>query len=413
MLAVLGQKHWKPHSMDIRTAFLHGSELSRDIYVRPPPEANVDGIVWILRKCVYGLSDASLQWYRKVCEVVTQCGSKPSKVDLAVFYWSDNIGSVYGILSCHVDDFIWGGSTKFEQTVISTIRSSFNVGREEEKCFSYVGVEVFSSVNGITLEQRDYLDNLKTLGLDKSQMLQHQAALTSSQLEAYRSKIGKILWIARQARPDVLFDASMLASAQKNATVQNIIDANKVIRKLKAEQVALKFHFLGDENSLELVVFSGASLANLPDGGTQGGHFIALRGENEHFSPLSWQSKKIRRVVRSTLAGEALALSDGVDSAIYLATLHAELTTGQAKPGLPIVCLTDNHSLFDAVRSTKFVADKRLRLEISSLKEMIQRQQIKLIQWISAKIQLANCLTKRGASALNLLKALSDGVWHV
>ena len=73
--------------------------------------------------------------------------------------------------------------------------------------------------------------------------------------------------------------------------------------------------------------------------------------------------------MRSTLAGEALALADGVDSGMFLATLFAELTTGKAKRELlPISCVTDNHSLYDAVKSTKFVAEKRLRLEISNIK---------------------------------------------
>lgn len=39
---------------------------------------------------------------------------------------------------------------------------------------------------------------------------------------------------------------------------------------------------------------------------------------------------------------------------------------------VPIVCVTDNFSLVDALKSTKFVAEKRLRLEISSIKELIQ-----------------------------------------
>ena len=214
-----------------------------------------------------------------------------------------------------------------------------------------------------------------------------------------------------------MFEASNLAAFVKGATVQNIIDDNKVILKLKSEEVALKFQFLGNENALELVIFSDASLGNLPDGGTQDGHFIMIFWENGRFSPLYWQSKRIRRVVRSTLAGEALALADGVDSGMFLATLFAELTTGKAKPELlPISCVTDNHSLYDAVKSTtggKFVADKRLHLEISNIKELIQRQQIKQLEWLATRGQLADCLTKKGTSSFGLLKAINDRIWHM
>ena len=30
--------------------------------------------------------------------------------DPAVFYWLDDCCNVMGVLACHVDDFIWGGS---------------------------------------------------------------------------------------------------------------------------------------------------------------------------------------------------------------------------------------------------------------------------------------------------------------
>ena len=115
-------------------------------------------------------------------------------------------------------------------------------------------------------------------------MLQRHSTLTKCELEAYRSNVDQILWIARQTGPDVMFDAPSLAASVKGVTMQNIIDANKVIRKLKSEEVALKFQFLGDDNALELVIFSGASLGNLPDGGTQGGHFIMIVGKWKIFT---------------------------------------------------------------------------------------------------------------------------------
>ena len=38
--------------------------------------------------------------------------------------------------------------------------------------------------------------------------------------------------------------------------------------------------------------------------------------------------------------------------------------------------------------------------------------QIEAIKWIETKGQLADCLTKKGASPLNLLKALETGAWQ-
>lgn len=171
-----------------------------------------------------------------------------------------------------------------------------------------------------------------------------------------------------------------------DVTVQTLHDVNKLIRKLKSEEVTLEFQNLGKDSSLKLVVFSDASMGNLPDGFTQAGHLIFLVGEDGKFSPISWQSKRIRRVVRSTLAGETLALADGIDNGMCISAFYSEIKTGNiALNNLTIICVTDNHSFFDAVKSTKSVTEKRLRLEISSIKELIHSGNIKQILFFCYK----------------------------
>ena len=169
--------------------------------------------------------------------------------------------------------------------------------------------------------------------------------MSAQEKQAYRSKIGQILWTSRQSRPDVVFDACQLASKIKDGKVEHLQEANKVIRRIKSEQVDLKFHNLGS-GQLSLLVYTDASLGNLPDGGTQGGYIIFLANEKGKVIPICWNSKKIRRVVRSTLAGETLAMAEGIDVAIFVSTLFTELTTGTPAPdGLPLICVTDCKSL--------------------------------------------------------------------
>ena len=59
-LAIIATNKWELRSLDIKTAFLQGNKLSRDVYLKPL-EANCEtNFVWKLKKCVYGLPDASL-----------------------------------------------------------------------------------------------------------------------------------------------------------------------------------------------------------------------------------------------------------------------------------------------------------------------------------------------------------------
>ena len=39
-LSIIATKKWELKSIDIKTAFLQGSKLARDIYLKPPVEAN-------------------------------------------------------------------------------------------------------------------------------------------------------------------------------------------------------------------------------------------------------------------------------------------------------------------------------------------------------------------------------------
>ena len=85
LTAITAQRPWKLCTIDIKTAFLQGEKIERDIYLVPPKEANTDK-VWKLRKCVYGLSDASLKWYDRVMIFMVKEGLKVSIADPAVNY---------------------------------------------------------------------------------------------------------------------------------------------------------------------------------------------------------------------------------------------------------------------------------------------------------------------------------------
>ena len=198
-------------------------------------------------------------------------------------------------------------------------------------------------------------------------MMEKDSEVTAQEKHQIRSKVGQLLWIAHQSRPDLLFEVNSIAVNIKQSSVKDIININKLIIKAKSSMMSLKYQYLGD-NELSLMVFSDASLGNLKDGGSQGGYLILLVGDDGMFSPIWWSSRKIKRVVRSTLAAETLSMADAIDVAIFIRTLYAEINTGKVDSKLlPLVCVTDCKSLFDAVRSNKFVTEKRLRVEISGI----------------------------------------------
>ena len=88
------------------------------------------------------------------------------------------------------------------------------------------------------------------------------------------------------------------------------------------------------------------------------------------------------KIVHSTLVAETIAKIEGVQSAVYtsvlLKWLYSEITN------IPMEICTDKKSLHDALWSHKHVSDKRFRIDIGALKDMLQTQETDQICWVNS-----------------------------
>ena len=76
---------------------------------------------------------------------------------------------------------------------------------------------------------------------------------------------------------------------------------------------------------------------------------------------------------------------------------------------IPIKCYVDNNDLYQAIYSEKHVTERRLRIEINSFKQLIENKDIVSINWIKTEKQIANVLTKNGASGQTILDCFAKG----
>ena len=121
-------------------------------------------------------------------------------------------------------------------------------------------------------------------------------------------------------------------------------------------------------------------------------------------APISWQSRKFNRVTKSPLASEALALNEEADAGLLMASICQEVFGLSVLP--KVLCRTDNESLKEALYSPKVVSDRRLRIDIARLREMVKEDEIQ-VEWIEKRKQLAGFMTKKVASSVELLEVLS------
>ena len=80
--------------------------------------------------------------------------------------------------------------------------------------------------------------------------------------------------------------------------------------------------------------------------------------------------------------------------------------------GFAIVLRTYNISLEQSVHSTNSLSDKRTEMDVSIVREMLEKGEVKEVEWVPTEQQLADCLAKKGASSKKLLQALS-GHWKM
>ena len=102
--ATAANEQWDIESIDVTSAFLQGKELERELYVVPPKEANLPGMLWRMKKAAYGLNDASRRFYCEVIELLLSLGCKTLVGDESFLYFhKDEV--LHGCVTIHVDDF--------------------------------------------------------------------------------------------------------------------------------------------------------------------------------------------------------------------------------------------------------------------------------------------------------------------
>jgi len=122
---------------------------------------------------------------------------------------------------------------------------------------------------------------------------------------------------------------------------------------------------------------------------------IILKG-NRDSTVIDWALRKIKRKDSSTLEAEALSLKETTNNGIYIGCLLSEfLHDDFAKNRIPIEVYTDNKPLEQCVRSIKQVQERRLRVDIGEVQQLLEEKEIVDIKWISTKETPADDLNER------------------
>ena len=405
-LVIIATNQWKINSTDFKTAFLQGYPIDRKVYVKPPKEAGSSG-VWKLNKTAYGLKDAPREWYLRLRDVILKVGCKISITDGGLFI-KHHEGKLDGLILIYVDDLLWGGTLNFVSEVVLKLKEVFEVSSEHSTAFQYLGIDMNQAEDySICISQENYVNRLKHIPVSEERSRLKEEVINDEERQQLRSVVGKLNWLSGSTRPDISFNVGQISFGKK-AKVKNLILANDVINQARNSQTDILFPKLKSMKDAYIVVFTDASFMNLEDGGSQGGHIIFVT-DGVNCCPVTWQSRRIKRIVRSTLAAETLSLVEGCETGYMVRKLLNEiLPTSDNCAEKPIICYTDNKSLYESAQTTNTVTDRRLLTEINIVRQMISRKEIEL-RWCCAANQTSDVLTKFGAAGGKLRSILHKG----
>ena len=232
------------------------------------------------------------------------------------------------------------------------------IGSEYHTASKYLRLSVRQLANNlIHVDQIPYTETIKEIKINYERKSVKEIHSQTLKLKIFEGLLVNQVGLKNQTRPNLAFDLCDLSSRVKNATVRDLFQANKVLAKAKAESVTWKYQAFDDLSNMKLVVYNDASFGNIIDGRSQGGFGIYIVDEEESCSPLMWQSRKLRRAVKSAIVAETLSQVDSADATFCLAKLFNNLL--YANPGKatisPIESLSDSRQLLEAAYSIRVV----------------------------------------------------------
>ena len=420
---IAATRRWSATTFDVATAFLSGKEVSREVYIKAPPEGlpvcEGERAVEpneLLRVCksAYGLSEAPRLWYLRAVELLEELKFEELRMCKATFIRRGRGGAVVAILCLHVDDgFIVADKAelvkiKKEFEGKFTVKEWQDLGKEP---VTFLGVKTTYLNYVFTDSMVDYVQAINYAEIyGKPDDL-----LEGKQLSVYRRLVMQLHWPAHLVMPGFLYVTSALAQQVSTCCNRDLKKANEVLKSMKEEasKGGAQVRTQGLDGEVLFVSYFDASLGKSTTTKAQQGevHFTTTKGAYTGEQPanlIEFHSNRISRVVRSSLAAEGCAMTSAGDRMMFNRVLYEAMNdgrnsiNGEWRKNLKVGgCLvTDAKGLHDHVHKSGGVAsEKQVALDMLMIKQMIEEQTIAL-RWVPTWKQIADPMTKEMSGTL-------------
>jgi len=381
--------------LDVKTAFLNG-DLQETVYMRQPAhfvKRGEEAKVCRLKKCIYGLKQASRQWNKKIHGVLISLGFKQSEHEPCVYLRIDD-GKIV-IVALYVDDhFVLSNDKAASLALKQELMRHFEMeDLGSAKLCLGINVSRDTDTGSISLDQKHYIDELVCkFGLSDAKTVK-TPMLPNLDLQhgnpgnlpdvPYQQLLGSLMYIAVSTRPDICYSVGKLCQFNNSFTADHFEQAKRILRYLKgtADQCLL-FSSRGDDMfGLVDADWGGCKV----DRRSYSGFVFNLCG-----AAVSWGSKKQDCVALSSTEAEYIALSEAGKEAVHLRGLLGELLG--CERSISIGC--DNQGAMKLAHNPLFhKRTKHIDVRYHFIRSIIEEGKIDLF-YVPTENMTADVLTK-------------------
>ena len=410
LLAYAASKDLELHSGDISAAFLQGAPIERVLLLKAPKdgiptekEGFIEAYTYLIAlMSVYGSKDAPRGFWLELRKELVAQGL--TEIDPAFYVLIDE-GETCGLLASHVDDLLWVGNNKMDETM-ERVQTRFTFGSKEDGSFRFCGRRIDSTPEEFKVTSPESLGKVKPIYIKDGRQRSRTGTATPEEQGQLRAVLGSVGWVARLCRPELCYMCSSLQGKQAKPVVEDLIKANKLLvsaQKTSSNGLTFRKRTYVFEESILLSVTDashGAETSTMEDGTerghrSQGGRFLLLGNKMPKVKEpaachvLEWQSHSLKRVCRSTLQAEVLSSMQGSEAGQQVRTIlyamqcpripgdRGMLWKTQAADHRLLVWVTDCRSYIEymAAVTPGSVSDKRLAIDLTSLRQELWRRE--------------------------------------
>jgi hypothetical protein len=316
------------HQMDVKTAFLNG-HLEEVIYMLQPEgfrEKGNENLVCKLNRSIYGLKQASRQWYILFDNAITSYGFSMTEGDDCIY--TKIVGGNFVLLSLYVDDILIASNNNATLAEVKAWLSSKFDMKDMGEASYVLGVEIHRNWNKrlLGLSQKTYLQSvLKRFSMENyksvnvplvkgTKLSEEMCANTPDEKQRmkgipYASALSCLLYAMLFTRPDLNHAIGILGRYQKNPGEEHWKHIKHVLLYVKG---TLDYSLYFNDQNLQLQDYTDADWQGDLDGRrSTSGYIFTLAG-----GAISWCSKKQSSVALSSMKAEYIAASEAAKEGI-------------------------------------------------------------------------------------------------